>query len=97
LPDGITAIHFSVKVTAISGGRAETAFGQNMSKPCGTRFVKLSLLENIRNDISVTCQVSGAPSVRLTVQANPSSKVLEIGERAELLQAGDFFQSRKLK
>jgi hypothetical protein len=69
-----------------------------MSKPCGTRFVKLSLLENIQNDISVTSNVPGAPSVRLTVeQANPSSKVLEIDERAEHLQAGDFFQSRKLK
>jgi hypothetical protein len=96
--DGIMAIPFKAKVTAISGGRAEIAFGQDVSMPRGTRFVKLSLLEDIQNDINVTYHVPGAPSVRLTVeQVNPSSTVLTIDEGAENLQVGDFIQSWKLK
>ncbi|MDR1314037.1 MAG: hypothetical protein LBQ12_10175 [Deltaproteobacteria bacterium] len=92
--DGIMALPFKARVINVSGGRAEIAFGQDVSMPRGAKFVKLSHLEDIENDIQVTYHVPGAPSVRLTVaEVSGSSSVLTIDSGAENLQPGDFIQS----
>ncbi|MDR1080268.1 MAG: hypothetical protein LBQ79_04750 [Deltaproteobacteria bacterium] len=95
--DGIMAIPFKAKVIAISGGRAEISFGQDVRMPRGAKFVKLSLLEDIQNDINVTYHVPGAPTVRLTVdEVDSATSYLTIDDGADNLHVGDFIQSWRL-
>jgi hypothetical protein len=90
--EGIRAFPFKARVVSVSGGRAEIAFGRNVGMPRGARFVKLSHLEDIENDIQVVYSVPGAPSARLTVadvQADTATLAVDEGS----VQPGDFIQS----
>ncbi|MDR3154775.1 MAG: hypothetical protein LBW85_11040 [Deltaproteobacteria bacterium] len=90
--DGIRAMPFKARVTRVSGGAAEISFGKDVSMPRGAKFVKLSHLEDIVNDIQVTYSVPGAPSARLTVtdvQADSSTLSIDAGT----VEVGDFIQS----
>jgi hypothetical protein len=90
--DGLRTFPFKARVISVSGGRAEIGFGQDVRMPRGARFVKLSHLEDIVNDIQVTYRVPGAPSARLTVtDVNADTSYLSIEEGS--VEVGDFIQS----
>ncbi|MDR1038662.1 MAG: hypothetical protein LBR80_00555 [Deltaproteobacteria bacterium] len=90
--DGLKALPFKAQVVSISGNRAQINFGRDVKMRRRLKFVKLSHLEDIENDIQVTYHVPGRPTARLTtVEVQDDLTYLTIDDGT--VNVGDFIMS----